>query len=123
MHVAYIAAFKVEFTRIFLGNLKSDMSPNGTTLTVCFVALACISLYYAAGKLPFFTHGHAAVSFFLTIIYFASSLAKSTTSGARDLDASLSAEQRGKRTAWCSHVETNIGDLMVSSYLCAPFKG
>src|ERR1700710_2327387 len=100
------------------------MSPNGT-LTVCLVVLACISesLYYAAEKLPFLTHGNAAVSFFPTVISFASSPAKSTTTGARDLDASLSAEQRGKRTAWCSHVETNIGDLMVSQYLCTPFNG
>jgi sorting and assembly machinery component 37 len=98
-----------------------DVSPNGTL--ICFVALACISLCCAAGKLPFLVYGHAAVSSLSTIISFASSLAKSTTSGARDLDAFLNAEQRAKRTAWCSHVEANIGDLTVSLHLCAPFNG
>ncbi|KAG1754632.1 outer mitochondrial membrane transport complex protein-domain-containing protein [Suillus lakei] len=69
-----------------------------------------------SGKLPFLTHGHAAVSSIPAIISFVSSLAKSTTSGARDLDASLSAPQRAKRTAWCSHVEANIGDLVAYSF-------
>lgn len=68
------------------------------------------------GKLPFLTHGHATVSSVPAIISFVSSLAKSTSSGARDLDASLSAPQRAKRTAWCSHVEANIGDLVAYSF-------
>ncbi|KAG1803746.1 outer mitochondrial membrane transport complex protein-domain-containing protein [Suillus plorans] len=69
-----------------------------------------------SGKLPFLTHGHATVSSVPAIISFVSSLAKSTSSGARDLDASLSALQRAKRTAWCSHVEANIGDLVAYSF-------
>lgn len=69
-----------------------------------------------SGKLPFLTHGHAIVSSVPAIISFVSSLAKSTSSGARDLDASLSASQRAKRTAWCSHVEANIGDLVAYSF-------
>ncbi|KAG2158236.1 uncharacterized protein EDB93DRAFT_1120544 [Suillus bovinus] len=67
------------------------------------------------GKLPFLTHGHAIVSSLPAIISFVSSLAKSISSGARDLDASLSALQKAKRTAWCSHVEANIGDLVAYS--------
>lgn len=93
-----------------------DASPNGAL--ICFVALPCISLCYIPGKLPFLTHGHAVVSSLPAIISFVSSLAKSTTSDARDLDVSLNAQQRAKRTAWCSHVEANIGDLVVSLYLC-----
>ncbi|KAG0699643.1 outer mitochondrial membrane transport complex protein-domain-containing protein [Suillus ampliporus] len=70
-----------------------------------------------SGKLPFLTHGHAAVSSLPAIISFVSSLAKSTTlPGASDLDASLSAPQRAKRTAWCAHVETHIGDLVAYSF-------
>ncbi|KAG1877983.1 outer mitochondrial membrane transport complex protein-domain-containing protein [Suillus subalutaceus] len=69
-----------------------------------------------SGKLPFLTHGHATVSSVPAIISFVSSLAKSTSSGARDLNASLSAPQRAKRTAWCSHVEANIGDLVAYSF-------
>ncbi|OAX38940.1 hypothetical protein K503DRAFT_690647 [Rhizopogon vinicolor AM-OR11-026] len=69
-----------------------------------------------SGKLPFLTHGHAAVSSLPAIISFVSSLAKTTTSGARDLDASLSAQQKAKKTAWYSHVETNIGDLVAYSF-------
>ncbi|KAG2750637.1 hypothetical protein P692DRAFT_20831842 [Suillus brevipes Sb2] len=69
-----------------------------------------------SGKLPFLTHGHATVTSVPAIISFVSSLAKSTSSGARDLDASLSLPQRAKRTAWCSHVEANIGDLVAYSF-------
>ncbi|KAG1875159.1 hypothetical protein C8R48DRAFT_691678 [Suillus tomentosus] len=69
-----------------------------------------------SGKFPFLTHGHATVSSVPAIISFVSSLVKSTSSGARDLDASLSALQRAKRTAWCSHVEANIGDLVAYSF-------
>ncbi|KAG2349759.1 hypothetical protein BDR05DRAFT_955621 [Suillus weaverae] len=69
-----------------------------------------------SGKLPFLTHGHATVSSVPAIISFVSSLAKSTSSGARDLDAYLSASQRAKRIAWCSHVEANIGDLVAYSF-------
>ncbi|KAG1756649.1 outer mitochondrial membrane transport complex protein-domain-containing protein [Suillus paluster] len=70
-----------------------------------------------SGKLPFLTHGHAAVSSLPAIISFVSSLAKSTTSsGARDLDASLSTPQKAKRTAWCSHVEAQIGNLVAYSF-------
>jgi sorting and assembly machinery component 37 len=65
-----------------------------------------------SGKLPFLTHGHATISSVPAIISFVSSLAKSTSSGARNLDVSLSASQRAKRIAWCSHVEANIGDLV-----------
>lgn len=69
-----------------------------------------------SGKLPFLTHGHATVTSVPAIISFVSSLAKSTSSGARDLDASLSVPQRAKRTAWCSHVEAKIGDLVAYSF-------
>ncbi|KAG1827166.1 outer mitochondrial membrane transport complex protein-domain-containing protein [Suillus subaureus] len=69
-----------------------------------------------SGALPFLIHGHAIVSSLPAIISFVSSLAKSTSSGARDLDASLNAPQRAKRTAWCSHVEANIGDLVAYSF-------
>lgn len=97
-----------------------DASPNGEF--ICLAALAFISLHCAAGKLPFLTHGHAVMSSLPTIISFVSSLAKPTASGARDLDASPSAQQRAKQTAWCSHVESNIGDLVVSSYPCGSFN-
>ncbi|KAG1772797.1 outer mitochondrial membrane transport complex protein-domain-containing protein [Suillus occidentalis] len=69
-----------------------------------------------SGKFPFLTHGHATVTSVPAIISFVSSLAKSTSSSARDLDASLSLSQRAKRAAWCSHIESNIGDLVAYSF-------
>lgn len=32
-----------------------------------------------------------------------------------DIDASLSPSQKAQRTAWWSHVESNLGDLVVST--------
>lgn len=97
-----------------------DVSPNGVLIRSA--ALTCILLCYAAGKLPYLTHGHAAFSSLPAIISFVSSLAESTTSIVGDIDASSSTQQRAKQTAWCSHVESNIGDLVVSLYLCDLFN-
>ncbi|KAH7889393.1 hypothetical protein F5I97DRAFT_1843991 [Phlebopus sp. FC_14] len=65
------------------------------------------------GKLPFLTHGYLVFSSLPAIISFVTSLSRSSqTSGASDIDASLSVSQRSKRTAWYSHIEANMGDLL-----------
>ncbi|KIJ69017.1 hypothetical protein HYDPIDRAFT_80765 [Hydnomerulius pinastri MD-312] len=77
-----------------------DASSNGKSL-------------HAPPKLPFLTHGHLVFSSLPSIISFVTSLSKSSqTSGATDIDTSLTASQKAQRTAWHAHVEANIGDLV-----------
>ncbi|KAG1793347.1 uncharacterized protein HD556DRAFT_1205975, partial [Suillus plorans] len=62
--------------------------------------------------LPFLTQDHATVSSVAAISFLVSSLAKSTSIGAWDFDASLSVLHRTKRTVWYSQ---NIGDFQTYS--------
>ncbi|KIK98722.1 hypothetical protein PAXRUDRAFT_823574 [Paxillus rubicundulus Ve08.2h10] len=65
------------------------------------------------GQLPFMTHEHLVFSSLPAIISFVTSLSKSSrTSGATDIDASLTTFQKAQRTAWYAHIEANIGDLV-----------
>ncbi|KAL4067917.1 hypothetical protein V8B97DRAFT_1939788 [Scleroderma yunnanense] len=64
------------------------------------------------GHLPFLTHGHLAVASLPAIISLVVSLSKSRTSGVSDIDASLSRSQTAQRTAWWSHIESNLGDIV-----------
>ncbi|KAG1891572.1 uncharacterized protein F5891DRAFT_964456 [Suillus fuscotomentosus] len=81
---------------------------------MCLIAVRL--LHYAIEKLPFLTQDHATVSSVPAISFFVSLLAKSTSSGAWDFDASLSVLHRTKRTAWYSQVEANIGDSQTYSF-------
>ncbi|KAF9218227.1 hypothetical protein BS17DRAFT_237243 [Gyrodon lividus] len=78
------------------------------------------------GQLPFMTHGHLIISSLPAIMSFIASLSKSSrTSGATDIDASLSASQKAQRTAWYAHIEANIGDLVSHMFygIDANFRG
>ncbi|KIM62157.1 hypothetical protein SCLCIDRAFT_848921 [Scleroderma citrinum Foug A] len=64
------------------------------------------------GLLPFLTHGHLSIASLPAIVSFVASLSKTRTPGVTDIDASLSPSQKAQRTAWWSHVESNLGDLV-----------
>ncbi|KAG6332673.1 hypothetical protein ID866_6418 [Astraeus odoratus] len=68
------------------------------------------------GHLPFLTHGHVAIASLPAIISFVVSLSKSRTSGATNIDGSLSTSQKAQRTAWWSHVEADFGDLVLHMF-------
>ncbi|KAH7913757.1 hypothetical protein BJ138DRAFT_563355 [Hygrophoropsis aurantiaca] len=65
------------------------------------------------GQLPFLTHGNICIPSLPSIISFVTALSKSSvTDSIFDIDASLNVSEKTKLTAWKSHVETNVGDLL-----------
>ncbi|KAH7929710.1 hypothetical protein BV22DRAFT_1029111 [Leucogyrophana mollusca] len=65
------------------------------------------------GQLPFLTHGHVCVPTLPAIISFVTALSKSSPAlSVSDIDASLNTSEKAKRTAWSSHVDTDVGDLV-----------
>ncbi|KAJ6525649.1 hypothetical protein B0H19DRAFT_1198199 [Mycena capillaripes] len=61
-----------------------------------------------SGILPFLTHGQQVVSSLPSIIKYVSSLEGDTV----NIDSGLNSFEASQKTAWCSHVEANLGDLV-----------
>ncbi|KAJ7444903.1 hypothetical protein FB451DRAFT_1104641 [Mycena latifolia] len=63
-----------------------------------------------SGTLPFLTHEQQVVSPLSSIVKYISGL-KSDDFEATNIDAGLTSFEISQKTAWCSHVNANIGDL------------
>ncbi|KAJ7709702.1 hypothetical protein B0H17DRAFT_970562 [Mycena rosella] len=72
-----------------------------------------------SGMLPFLTHGHQVVSPLSSIIKYISGV-KSDAFEAANMDAGLTSFQISQKTAWCSHVEANLGDLTAYMFYSLP---
>lgn len=75
----------------------------------------CFNTSTPKGQLPFLTHGSITLSGLLSIVRYVSKL-----SGAFVLDDHLSEAQRAQSTARVAHVQSELGDLVVSFYPIPP---
>lgn len=66
------------------------------------------------GHLPFLVHGQHTVSTFALIIKYVAGLKKSESFPNANLDATMDQTNKSQSTAWCAHVEANLGDIVVS---------
>ncbi|KAF8163460.1 outer mitochondrial membrane transport complex protein-domain-containing protein [Crassisporium funariophilum] len=73
--------------------------------------------YSPTGQLPFLLHDQHVVASYTSIIKYVSGLQSSenTTYPNADLDSHLTISNKAKRTAWCAHAESHLGDLVYHS--------
>ncbi|KAA1469451.1 hypothetical protein DENSPDRAFT_864175 [Dentipellis sp. KUC8613] len=78
-----------------------------------------------SGQLPYLTHGHQCIAPLPAILKYvngltAESLAHENSNSehmfSADLDLLLSTAERARRTAWCAHVESALGDLLAHTF-------
>ncbi|KAI0038438.1 hypothetical protein FA95DRAFT_1505676 [Auriscalpium vulgare] len=80
------------------------------------------------GQLPYLTHGHHIVAPAASIFKYVAALAPASLPHAHnaeqlfsaDLDVMLSSVERARRTAWCAHVESTLGDLLAHAFYSLP---
>ncbi|KAF7964461.1 hypothetical protein HWV62_7413, partial [Athelia sp. TMB] len=65
------------------------------------------------GQLPFISHLHHTVSSLSSIVKYISSRHPTELSPTPNLDVFLNASQKSQHFAWCAHVESNLGDLLL----------
>ncbi|KAF8643848.1 hypothetical protein AX16_008865 [Volvariella volvacea WC 439] len=70
-----------------------------------------------SGQLPFLTHEEQVVTSFPAIVKYIASLKRTKNA---NLDSPLSAAQKGQSTAWCSFVQSKIGDLVYNMLYAVP---
>ena len=101
-----------------------DTSPSGRSVHVVLqfsMPLTCIALAAPAGQMPYLAHGHHFVAPLSSILKYVAALNPASLPHEEDagelfsvdLDVLLSPVERAKKTAWCAHVESNLGDLVV----------
>lgn len=98
-----------------------DLSPTGRLLVLLRYICKCNSCRIS-GQLPFLTHGQHIISSFTSIVKYIAGL-KNTDNNSypnANLDLSLNHLQKSQKVAWCAHVESNMGNLVVSIKLFGP---
>lgn len=70
-------------------------------------------LIVSAGQLPFLTHLHHTISSLPSIFKYVSAQHLFDTTRSPNLDAVLSTSEKAQQVAWCAHVESNLGNLVV----------
>ncbi|KAG6918117.1 hypothetical protein DXG01_016305 [Tephrocybe rancida] len=88
------------------------LSPTGG----CVLILSCegmSKLRQSIGQLPYLTHEQHTVSSLGSIIKYVAGLkVADATRSSFNLDLSLSGTEKSQTTAWCAHVESNLGDIV-----------
>jgi sorting and assembly machinery component 37 len=72
-------------------------------------------LWFKQGQLPFLVHEERIIPTFALIAKYVAGLKDFGTS--TNLDASLNNTDQSRKVAWCAHVESNLGDLVVIPHL------
>lgn len=87
-----------------------DVAPTGMCLLN--LQLDFLNSYsFNSGQLPFLTHEGRTIPTFALIVKYVAGL---KDVGAANLDASLNNPEQSRKVAWCAHVESNLGDLVVN---------
>ncbi|KAI0064474.1 hypothetical protein BV25DRAFT_1800262 [Artomyces pyxidatus] len=81
-----------------------------------------------SGQLPYLSHGLHVVAPASSIFKYVAALSPASLHAhddapqifSADLDALLSSIERSKRTAWCAHIETTLGDLVAHVFYSLP---
>jgi hypothetical protein len=87
-------------------------------------AEAFFFLSFFTGQLPYLTHGHHSVAPLFSIVKYVAALAPASVppvaeadapepAFSADVDMLLGPSERARRTAWISHIESALGDLVV----------
>lgn len=88
-----------------------DLSPTGGYVSIFYPEYLPLKLQ--PGQLPFLVHEQHTVSTFGLITKYVAEL-KDVNNANSNLDASLDNTERSQTVAWCAHVESNLGDIVVS---------
>jgi hypothetical protein len=69
--------------------------------------------HFKLGQFPFLIHEERTIPTFALITKYVAEL---KDVGAANLDASLNNSEKSRKVAWCAHVESNLGDLVVNPH-------
>ncbi|KAH9958310.1 hypothetical protein BC827DRAFT_1136290 [Russula dissimulans] len=83
------------------------------------------------GQLPYLTHGHHSVAPLSSIVKYVAALSPTSVppvteadahehAFSADVDVLLSTSERAQRTAWITHVESALGDLVAHAFYSVP---